>query len=64
MLKELGDGFEAGEKEEVERLGEPHLLQVHEMLLLTNPAYICVNDPMQLTRYQPSCSDWSQQLLH
>ena len=48
VFKEFG-GVEVEEELEVEWLNAPHLLQVHEMLLLTNPVYICVNDPIQLT---------------
>ena len=48
VLKRFGGG-EVLEEIEVEWLDAPHLLQYHEMLLLTNPVYICVNDPIQLT---------------
>ena len=48
VLKEFGGG-KVGEELEVEWFDAPHLLQYHEMLLSTNPVYICVNDPMQLT---------------
>lgn len=36
-------------EEKVGVLEEPHLLQIHAMLLLKRPLYICMNDPIQLT---------------
>ena len=38
-----------GAKRELEKFKRPHPLQSHTMLLLTNPLYSCVKDPIQLT---------------
>ena len=64
VLKEFDSVMGEVEKRELEKLGKPQPSQIHETLLLTNPAYKCVKDPIQLTWYQPACSDLSQQLSH
>lgn len=38
MLKELANDMGEDEKKELEKLGMPQLKQIHEMLLLANPA--------------------------
>ena len=38
MSKELDNGIGLEENSELEKLGKPHLSQIHETLLLTNPA--------------------------
>ena len=38
MSKELESGMGLDEKKELEKLGRPHLSQIHEMLLSTSPA--------------------------
>ena len=64
VLKEFESVMGEVEKSELEKLGKPQPAQIHETLLLTNPAYKGVKDPRQLTWYQPACSDLSQQLSH
>ena len=49
VSKEFASVIGEDAKKELEKLGRPHPLQVHETLLLTNPAYNCVKDPMQVT---------------
>ena len=64
VLKEFDNVMGEVAKKELEKLGKPQPSQIHATLLLTNPAYNCVKDPIQLTWYQPACSDLSQQLSH
>ena len=47
VLKRFDWGI--GEKRELEKFKKPHPLQSQTMLLLTNPLYSCVKDPIQLT---------------
>ena len=54
MLKEFDSVMGEVAKRELEKLGKPQPSQVHETLLLTNPAYICVKDPIHDTWYQPA----------
>ena len=49
VLKEFESVMGEVEKRELEKLGKPQSAQIHETLLLTNPAYNCVKDPMQVT---------------
>ena len=47
----VSKGFDCGigEKNELEKFKKLHPLQSQTMLLLTNPLYSCVKDPIQLT---------------
>jgi len=49
VLKELETVMGEDAKNELEKLGKPHPSQIHATLLLTNPVYNCVKEPMQLT---------------
>lgn len=62
VLKRFDWGI--GEKYELEKFKKLHPLQSQTMLLLTNPLYSCVKDPIQLTWYQPAYLDLSPQEVH
>ena len=49
VSKEFASVMGEDAKKELEKFGRPHPSQVRETLLLTNPAYNCVKDPMQVT---------------
>jgi len=49
VLKELETVMGEDAKNELEKLGRPYPSQIHATLLLTNPVYNCVKEPMQLT---------------